>query len=96
MSVFSYCPGAFRSRISREAGLAGKLMTSFFIDAERAAWPALYCATSPEVEGRSELYLYLRHLTRPGPGAADPDHGARLWELSRALLGARDIELAPL
>jgi NAD(P)-dependent dehydrogenase (short-subunit alcohol dehydrogenase family) len=96
VGVFSYCPGAFRSRISREAGLAGKLMTSFFIDPRKAVWPAVYCAASPALEGRSQLYLYLRHEARPDARAADPANGARLWERSLALLAARGLHLRPL
>jgi len=93
VSVFSYCPGAFRSNISREAGLLGKLMTSFFIDPRRAVWPALYCAVSPALEGQSQRYLYLRHLAEPDARAADPANGARLWSLGLETLSRRGIAL---
>jgi NAD(P)-dependent dehydrogenase (short-subunit alcohol dehydrogenase family) len=96
VSVFSYCPGALRSNISREAGLAGKLMTSFFIDPRKAVWPAVYCAVSPALEGRSERYLYLRHLAEPDRLAADPSNGARLWQRSLELLSTRGIVLPTL
>lgn len=96
VSVFSYCPGAFRSNISREAGVLGKLMTSFFVDTERAAWPAIFAAVSPTLEGQSRRYLYLRHFTDPDPRAEDPANGARLWDLSLDLLSGRGIHLRTL
>jgi NAD(P)-dependent dehydrogenase (short-subunit alcohol dehydrogenase family) len=91
VAVFSYCPGALRSNISRDAGIVGKLMTSFFIDPRRAMWPAVYCATSPELDGQSQRYFYLRHAATPDPRAADPAHGALLWQRSVELLAARGL-----
>jgi retinol dehydrogenase 12 len=96
VAVFSYCPGAFRSNISREAGLAGKLMTSFFIDARRAMWPALFSATSPSLEGRSQGYFYLRHPAPPDARASSPANGALLWQRSLEQLGACGLELRSL
>lgn len=96
VSVFSYCPGAFRSRISREAGLAGKLMTSFFTDPRQAMWPAVYCAASPTLEGKSQVYLYLRHMTEPDVRATNRANGARLWQHSLERLSERGITLRSL
>jgi hypothetical protein len=56
----------------------------------------VYCAVSPALEGRSQLYLYLRHEARPDARAAAPENGARLWERSLALLAARGLHLGPL
>jgi NAD(P)-dependent dehydrogenase (short-subunit alcohol dehydrogenase family) len=96
VAVFSYCPGAFRSNISRDAGLAGKLATSFYIDPRRAMWPAVYCATSPDLEGQSQRYFYLRHAATPDPKAASPANGALLWQRSLERLAARGLTLRTL
>jgi NAD(P)-dependent dehydrogenase (short-subunit alcohol dehydrogenase family) len=90
-TVLSYCPGAFRSKIGREAGLAGKLMTSFFIDPKTAMWPALYCATTPSIE--SQRYFYLRHEAQPDPLATDPANGDALFEKTYALLAKAGLPL---
>ncbi len=96
VSVFSYCPGAVRSRISREAGLVGRLMTAYFIDPRVSMWPAVYCAASRTFEGRSRLYLYLRHVAATDPRSADPRSGEQLWQRSLEILGARGIPLRSL
>lgn len=95
VSVFSYCPGAVRTRISREGGFMGKLMTAYFVDPKIAMWPAIFCAASRTLEGRSGLYLYLRHVAGTDARSADPRSGERLWQESTALLVARGIPLPP-
>jgi len=95
VSVFSYCPGAVRTGISREGGLVGKLMTAYFIDPKVSMWPAIYCAASRTLEGRSGLYLYLRHVAEADARSSDPRNGERLWQLSLELLAARGISLSP-
>ena len=94
-SVFSYCPGAVRTNISREGGIAGKLMTAYFIDPKVAMWPAIFCAASPTLEGRSGLYLYLRHVAETDARSSDPRNGERLWQRSVELLAASGIALPP-
>jgi len=93
VAVFSYCPGAVRTGISREGGFVGKLMTAYFIDPKVAMWPAIYCATSRTLEGRSRLYLYLRHVAEADARSSDPRNGERLWQLSLGVLAARGIPL---
>jgi NAD(P)-dependent dehydrogenase (short-subunit alcohol dehydrogenase family) len=93
VSVFSYCPGAVRTRISREAGVAGRLMTAYFMDPKVAMWPAIHCAASRTLEGKTGLYLYLRHLASADERSSDPRNGARLWQLSLDLLAARGVPL---
>jgi len=95
VSVFSYCPGAVRTNISREGGIAGKVMTAYFIEPKVAMWPAVYCAASPTFEGRTNLYLYLRHVAGADARSSDPGNGERLWERSRELLAARGFPLPP-
>jgi len=93
VSVFSYCPGAVRTNISREGGLAGKLMTAYFIDPKVAMWPAIHCAASRSLEGQSGVYLYLRHVAPVDARSSDPRNGERLWQRSLELLAARGIAL---
>jgi len=95
VSVFSYCPGAVRTNISREGGFMGKLMTAYFIDPKVSMWPAIYCAASRTLEGRSRLYLYLRHVAETDARSSDPRNGERLWRLSTELLATRGIRLPP-
>jgi NAD(P)-dependent dehydrogenase (short-subunit alcohol dehydrogenase family) len=95
VSVFSYCPGAVRTRISREGGLAGRIMTAYFVAPRVAMWPAIYCAASPTFEGRSRLYLYLRHVAETDPRSADAGNGGRLWQRSQEILAAHGIPLPP-
>lgn len=95
VSVFSYCPGAVRTRISREGGFMGKLMTAYFVAPRVAMWPAVYCAASPTFEGRTGLYLYLRHVAATDARSADPRNGERLWRLGLDALASRGIHLPP-
>jgi NAD(P)-dependent dehydrogenase (short-subunit alcohol dehydrogenase family) len=95
VSVFSYCPGAVRTNISREGGFMGRLMTAYFIQPRIAMWPAIYCAASRTFEGRSGLYLYLRHVAETDARSSDPRNGERLWRLSLEALAARGIPLPP-
>jgi len=93
VSVFSYCPGAVRTNISREGGLAGKIMTAYFIDPKVAMWPAIHCAASRSLEGQGGAYLYLRHVAQADARSSDPRNGERLWRQSLELLAARGIAL---
>jgi NAD(P)-dependent dehydrogenase (short-subunit alcohol dehydrogenase family) len=93
VSVFSYCPGAVRTSISREGGFAGKVMTAYFIHPKVAMWPAIHCAASRTLEGKTGLYLYLRHVAGADARSSDPRNGERLWRQSLDLLAARGIPL---
>ncbi len=95
VSVYSYCPGAVRTSISREGGFMGKLMTAYFIHPRVSMWPAIYCAASRTFEGRSRLYLYLRHVAETDARSSDPRNGERLWRQSLEVLAARGIPLPP-
>jgi hypothetical protein len=70
-------------------------MTAYFVDPKVSMWPAIYCAASPHLEGRSRLHLYLRHLAPADARSSDPRNGERLWRLSRDALAARGIRLPP-
>jgi NAD(P)-dependent dehydrogenase (short-subunit alcohol dehydrogenase family) len=95
VSVLSYCPGAVRTRISREGGLAGKIMTAYFIDPKVAMWPAIHCAASRTLEGQTGVYLYLRHVAAADERSSDRRNGERLWRESLDMLAARGILLPP-
>jgi NAD(P)-dependent dehydrogenase (short-subunit alcohol dehydrogenase family) len=95
VSVYSYCPGAVRTSISREGGFMGKLMTAYFIHPRVSMWPAIYCAASRTFEGRTRLYLYLRHVAETDARSSDPRNGERLWQRSLAVLAARGITIPP-
>jgi NAD(P)-dependent dehydrogenase (short-subunit alcohol dehydrogenase family) len=95
VSVFSYCPGAVRTRISREGGFMGRLMTAYFVPPRVAMWPAIYLAASPTFEGKTGIYLYLRHVAGTDARSADPRNGERLWQLGQEALAARGIRLPP-
>jgi NAD(P)-dependent dehydrogenase (short-subunit alcohol dehydrogenase family) len=95
VSVFSYCPGAVRTNISREGGIAGKIMTAYFIRPEVAMWPAIHLAASRSLTGQSGTYLYLRHVAGADERSSDPRSGERLWHRSLELLAARGIALPP-
>ncbi len=95
VSVYSYCPGAVRTSISREGGFMGKLMTAYFIHPRVSMWPAIYCAASRTFEGRSRLYLYLRHVAETDARSSDPRNGERLWRQSLEVLAGRGIPLPP-
>jgi hypothetical protein len=71
-------------------------MTAYFIDPKVSMWPAIYCAASPTLEGRTGTYLYLRHEAPVDPRSADPRNGARLWQRSLETLAARGFRLRSL
>jgi hypothetical protein len=68
-------------------------MTAYFIHPKVSMWPAIYCAASRTFEGRSQLYLYLRHVAETDARSSDPRNGERLWRLSLDALAARGILL---
>jgi NAD(P)-dependent dehydrogenase (short-subunit alcohol dehydrogenase family) len=91
VSVHSLCPGPVASGIAREAPAAlkpilGPVMKLLFRSPTAAAEPVTYLACSRRIEGRTGLYL---HMMREKPVSAEascPENGARLWQLSDALL----------
>ena len=91
VSVHSLCPGAVSTGIAREAPawsrpLLKLVFALFFKSPRRAAVPALYLCCSPEVEGRTGIYLHMMTPKEVSPEAMDPAAGRRLREVSEQLL----------
>ncbi len=82
-NIWSKAPWYVRPLLKAYAAVA-------MISPEAGARPIVHLAASPEVEGRSGLFIHedLREH-RVNPVAEDPAVGARLWELS-----ARYVKLA--
>jgi len=53
---------------------------------ERAADTLVWALASPEMEGRTGLYLLRRKPAKPTSGAAEPAGGARLWMMTEELV----------
>jgi NAD(P)-dependent dehydrogenase (short-subunit alcohol dehydrogenase family) len=91
VAVHSFCPGAVRSRIAREAPLWMKPLIAlmfllFFPSPRRAAKPAIFLSCSEHIEGQTNLYL---HKMTPKPidqRATDPQFDKKLWHYSEELL----------
>lgn len=91
-SVLTLCPGAMNTGIAREAPrifqpLLKGVFNLFFRSPEEAAEPVVYLAVSPDLEGRTGVYLHLTVPKEKDPRARDPETGARLWRQSERLLG---------
>jgi len=65
--------------------LAG-FMSPFIADAERGADTLVWALASPEMGGRTGLYLMRRKPQRAAPHASNPAHAGRLWMLSEQLI----------
>jgi NAD(P)-dependent dehydrogenase (short-subunit alcohol dehydrogenase family) len=93
VGVYTFCPGAVRSNIGREApwilrSLLDLVMRLFFASPEQAAEPALYFAASGEVEGRTGLYFKRMMEIEPADEARDLEIAQRLWKESERLIAA--------
>jgi NAD(P)-dependent dehydrogenase (short-subunit alcohol dehydrogenase family) len=93
IASFAVHPGSVRSGWARggESGLlrVGVVLASpFLISAEKGARTSVYAATSPELEGKSGLYLVREKAAVPSRLARDDAQAARLWEASESLLAA--------
>ena len=83
-------PGPVRSNIANKPGALAKLANAIiqltFPRPEIAARTAVFCASSPEMEGRSGGYY--RFMKKKEPRVStDPDFGAKLWEITARLIG---------
>ncbi len=91
VAVNSLCPGAVNSNIAREAPLFLKLllypvMKLLFASPASAAKPVIYLCCAEEMGRRSGVYLHLMREKPASPLATDKQAGARLWQVSEALL----------
>ncbi len=87
LSIFAFCPGSFRSRIGEDLGFLGNLvMSTRPTSPQEAAWPGVYLACSPEVEGKTLIY-YHKHLQEtPDEKVMDAKNMDRTWEQTESLL----------
>ena len=90
VSVFTLCPGPVNSNIAREAPVIFQPLLKlvfgiFFRSPRKACRPVVYLAASPELEGRTQEYLFLMEPKPMDGKAVDPENGRRLWELSNQL-----------
>jgi NAD(P)-dependent dehydrogenase (short-subunit alcohol dehydrogenase family) len=91
IAVHHLCPGAVASSIAREAPrwmqwLLVLVFKLFFQSPARAAEPVVWLVAADDLAGATGVYLHMRQRKAPAPLAADPDHGARLWEAAHAKL----------
>jgi len=90
-SVHVMCPGAINSNIAKEAPAIFKPLLKvmfglFFASPTKAAKPVMYLACSPEIEGKSHIYLHLMQQKQMDEKALQVDNGKKLWEKSEELL----------
>ncbi len=76
-------PGVVASDIWRRVPAPIRwLMKLFMISNEEGARTPVYCATSPELAGKSGSYFDDMHEAEPNPLASDPANGLELWRRS--------------
>jgi retinol dehydrogenase-12 len=89
VTVNAVDPGPVRSNIANKPGAFAKIANSIiqlaFPKAERAALTAVYCSSSPDLDGQGGGYY--RHMKKKEPKvSSDPEFGARLWEITERLV----------
>lgn len=90
-AVHVMCPGAVNSNIAKESPAIFKplikvIFSLFFASPTKAAEPVLYLACSPEIEGKSHIYLHLMQQKQMDDKALNVDNGEKLWKKSEELL----------
>ena len=89
VSVAAFCPGSFRSRIGRNVGFLGNLvMSTRPVSPEAAAWPGIYLACAPEIEGTTLIYFHKQEQEIPDARAVNPDNGNKLCQKTEELLAS--------
>ncbi len=90
-SVTSLCPGAIHSNLVREAPaflkpLIYPVTRLLFATPEKAAAPVTHACCAEDMGRRSGVYLHLMQEKKASRLARDKAAGARLWQVSGALL----------
>jgi NAD(P)-dependent dehydrogenase (short-subunit alcohol dehydrogenase family) len=90
VEVFSMCPGAVNSNISRDAPAWLKpalswVMGRFFASPEKAAEPVIYLARADAMDGRTGVYVHMRTEKPPADQALDPVCQEKLWQATHDL-----------
>ncbi|MFW6248063.1 MAG: SDR family NAD(P)-dependent oxidoreductase [bacterium] len=98
LSVFTLCPGAMNTGIAREAPrflepAVRFFLNHFFPSPDQAARPVVFLACSPELEGRTDVYLHLMRRKQKDARARDPETGRVLWNCSERAV-AREAKTA--
>lgn len=91
VAVHALCPGPINSNIAREAPRAFKpvlkaIMGLLFASPEKAARPAIYLSSSPDIEGQTGLYLHLMVRKDAAQQALDPQLGQEVWERMQQMI----------
>jgi NAD(P)-dependent dehydrogenase (short-subunit alcohol dehydrogenase family) len=87
VTVTAFCPGSFRSKIGRNIGFLGNLvMSTRQTSPNTAAWPGIYLACAPEIEGSTRIYFHKQEQEIPDARAVDTKNGIKLWEKTEELL----------
>ena len=92
VSVFALCPGPVNSRIARDAPKIAQpflrlVFSIFFKNPAKAAEPVIYFCCSPDIAGKTGMYLHLMTEKETAPLTLDPENGRKLWEASEKLVG---------
>lgn len=87
VSVFSFCPGAFRSRIGKNLGFIGNfVMSNILTSPENACWPGVYLASAPELDGKTQIYYHKRNIEQPDSRVIDQKNRELVWEKTMEIL----------
>jgi retinol dehydrogenase-12 len=91
LSIFSLCPGAVHSDISRNSPTLLKpilwlVFKAFFQTPIKASRPAVYFACSPKMDGQSNLYLHMMQEKLMADPAYLEENGKQVWDASEKLL----------
>lgn len=97
VTVNALHPGTVATSIGGPLGsLLMKLARPFFKTPSQGAETTLYLATSAEVAGKTGGYYSEAKLERSSAASYDRAAQARLWQISRELVGLSETEEAPL
>ena len=89
LSFFQSSPGPVATRIARSAPLLLRpfswlLLPLLFSSPEQAAGPAIYLACSPEMDGKTNLYMHMMRIKQPAASAEDADSKAFVLAFAKA------------
>ncbi len=87
VSVMVMCPGPVNTNIARDApfflkGFIKLIFILFFRSPQQAALPVSYLTCSPEIEGKTNIYLHMFNRKRMDEKVYIPEEGSKLWQES--------------
>lgn len=91
LSIFTLCPGAVHSNISRHSPTLLKpilwlVFKAFFQTPLQASRPAVYFACSSTIEGQTGLYLHMMQEKLMAEASYSEQDGQKVWEASEKLI----------